>query len=331
MRLGAIGWFGYCNAGDDRIAEVLMRRLQGFHVSLLPSLPPPPEVANWFDGILLTGGIWHPRNRLALDFHLWSKDVRVPILALGLGVESMPRELRKGSAALVRRCEMVWVRDQESRRLLGDAPNVIAGPDVTWAEPYVVGSDWRVTALNLRPWPRADWSPDDWVQAARGLVANERELSAWPLAPDDAELLRGYLGDVPDTFELDILRQAGRVISMRLHGLIFAAQQGVPAIGIGYDPKCERFLREIGRPEWLLPLKGSGRLAETAADVQSKEEEELERLRHLGPELTRRARELLVQAAEVLRASGPRSQDLPARGATWLARQLLRTAYRNRR
>ncbi len=330
MRLGAIGWFGYCNAGDDRIAEVLMRRLQGFHVSLLPSLPPPPEVANWFDGILLTGGIWHPRNRLAVDFHQWSKAVRVPILALGLGVESMPRELRKGSAALVRRCDMVWVRDEESRRLLGDARNMIVGPDVTWAEPFVEGYDGRVTALNLRPWPRAHWNPCDWVQAARAL-ADERHLSAWPLAPEDAELLRGHLDDVPDAFEQDILRNAGRVISMRLHGLIFAAQHGVPAIGIGYDPKCERFLREIGRPEWLLPLNGADRLTECAADVQAKEEEELERLRHLGPELTRRARELLVQAADVLRASGPRSQDLPARGATWLARQLLRTAYKNRR
>lgn len=329
MRLAAIGWFGHCNAGDDRIAEVLMRRLQGFHVSLLPSLPPPPEVANWFDGILLTGGIWHPRNRVAVDFHQWSKGVRVPILALGLGVESMPRELRKGSAALVRRCEMVWVRDRESRRLLGDAPNVIVGPDVTWAEPFVEGYEWRVTAFNLRPWPRVSWNPGDWVKAASAI---DRDLAAWPLAPEDAELLRGHLDDVPDAFDEGVLRQAGRVISMRLHGLIFAAQQALPAIGIGYDPKCERFLREIGRPEWLLPLNGASRLAAVAADVEEKEEEEIERLRSLGPELTRRARELLVQASEVLRASGPQPPEtFPERGAAWLGRQLIRAAYSNRK
>lgn len=331
MRLAAIGWFGHNNAGDDRIAATLTRRLEGFHVSLLPSLPPPPEISNWFDGILLTGGIWHPRNRVAVDFHRWSKDVRVPILALGLGVESMPPELREGSAALVRRCEMVWVRDEESRRLLGDAPNVIIGPDVTWAEPISGVPGWNQTLLNLRPWSRASWSAVDWVRAARGLVERESRLEAWPLAPEDAQLLQGHLKDVPDGYDPGILLQAGLVISMRLHGLIFAAQMGLPAIGIGYDPKCERFLREIDRLEWLLPLDGADRLAECAADVERRTEEEIDRLDLLGAEKTRETRALLARAGEILRGSSPRPQGLPARGVTWLGRRLIVAANRNRR
>ena len=37
------------------------------------------------------------------------------------------------------------------------------------------------------------------------------------------------------------------VISMRLHGLIFAAGQGVPLVGITYDPKVSGFLSYMGQ------------------------------------------------------------------------------------
>lgn len=36
------------------------------------------------------------------------------------------------------------------------------------------------------------------------------------------------------------------VVSMRLHGLIFAASRGVPLVGISYDPKVSAFLASIG-------------------------------------------------------------------------------------
>jgi polysaccharide pyruvyl transferase WcaK-like protein len=37
------------------------------------------------------------------------------------------------------------------------------------------------------------------------------------------------------------------VVSMRLHGLIFAAGQGVPLVGISYDPKVAAFIDYIGQ------------------------------------------------------------------------------------
>lgn len=37
------------------------------------------------------------------------------------------------------------------------------------------------------------------------------------------------------------------VVSMRLHALIFAAGQGIPLIGVVYDPKVSSFLRYIGQ------------------------------------------------------------------------------------
>lgn len=43
------------------------------------------------------------------------------------------------------------------------------------------------------------------------------------------------------------------VVSMRLHALIFAASQGVPVVGIAYDPKVSSFLDYMGQECCILP------------------------------------------------------------------------------
>jgi len=45
---------------------------------------------------------------------------------------------------------------------------------------------------------------------------------------------------------IGILSRMRAVVSMRLHGLIFAASQGVPLVGVSYDPKVTAFLDSIG-------------------------------------------------------------------------------------
>jgi len=45
---------------------------------------------------------------------------------------------------------------------------------------------------------------------------------------------------------IGLLSRMKAVVSMRLHGLIFAASQGVPLVGVSYDPKVESFLESIG-------------------------------------------------------------------------------------
>ena len=55
------------------------------------------------------------------------------------------------------------------------------------------------------------------------------------------------LGGLSDTaLVIGVLSRMVAVVSMRLHGLIFAASCGVPLVGISYDPKVEAFMTAIG-------------------------------------------------------------------------------------
>ena len=50
---------------------------------------------------------------------------------------------------------------------------------------------------------------------------------------------------------IGVLSRMRAVVSMRLHGLIFAASQGVPLVGVSYDPKVTAFLDSVGNESCL--------------------------------------------------------------------------------
>ena len=65
-----------------------------------------------------------------------------------------------------------------------------------------------------------------------------------------AELLDGVPyavmpGPLPSPLAIGVLGRMEIAVSMRLHGLIFAAGQGTPVVGVSYDPKVTAFLRCI--------------------------------------------------------------------------------------
>ncbi|NCC67935.1 MAG: polysaccharide pyruvyl transferase CsaB, partial [Clostridia bacterium] len=50
-------------------------------------------------------------------------------------------------------------------------------------------------------------------------------------------------GPLPPALAIGVMARMEIVVSMRLHGLIFAAGHGVPLVGVSYDPKVTAFLR----------------------------------------------------------------------------------------
>lgn len=52
---------------------------------------------------------------------------------------------------------------------------------------------------------------------------------------------------MPSEITLGLMAKMQLNVSMRLHGLVFAAGQGVPLVGVAYDPKVTAFLNYIGQ------------------------------------------------------------------------------------
>jgi polysaccharide pyruvyl transferase CsaB len=90
----------------------------------------------------------------------------------------------------------------------------------------------------------------DWLQE------KGKQVVLLPLFPaQDLPLCRELAQACPGTVLLEEAEPTAQcakigtmelVVSVRLHGLVYAAEMGVPMVGISYDPKVEGFLREMG-------------------------------------------------------------------------------------
>jgi polysaccharide pyruvyl transferase WcaK-like protein len=56
-----------------------------------------------------------------------------------------------------------------------------------------------------------------------------------------------YRACTPDEM-MNLIAHCDLLIGMRLHSLIFAAIDGLPMLGLSYDPKVEAFMKSIGQP-----------------------------------------------------------------------------------
>lgn len=87
---------------------------------------------------------------------------------------------------------------------------------------------------------------------------------------------------------LCLISRMSLVVSMRLHTLIFAAGQGIPLVGLVYDPKVSGFLDDLGQKRYLSLSETGGdrllRLIDQALTDQHSVAENVSRLQALAKE-----------------------------------------------
>ena len=92
-----------------------------------------------------------------------------------------------------------------------------------------------------------------------------------------------------------LIRRMSLVIAMRLHTLIFVAGQGVPMVGVVYDPKVSGFLDYYERLYRFANDASLCDLIDTAMAEQMFEAENIRSLRELAAENEELARHLLTE------------------------------------
>ena len=255
----------------------------------------------------------------------------VPVVMYGCGIGPVmnARNRRLAAKVISRNADVITLRESNSVEEL-EALGV-SGPEVVLAaDPSLMlsvaseaetdslflsaGLDphGRYAAFILRPWPGFAEKAADFAKAADAL-AEENGLTPVFLTIDRmkdsaainavAPLMKVKPVILPEDHSAEsmagLLSRMCVVVSMRLHGLIFAAGHGAPLVGIVYDPKVRAFLRYIGQENAVdlsgVTADGLLKLVREAMASASPEaqREAVERLRELEAENRRVLRRYL--------------------------------------
>ena len=224
---------------------------------------------------------------------------KVVLFAQGVGPINSPFA-RKLTGYICRKADLITVRDDgssEELKTMGlDPKKIIITADAVFSLPtgnkqlgqsilqkYNLGQK-PLIGFALRHWQGEDRFCPEFAQGAALLAQKfDAQIVFLPLQfPADEELsnrVKALMGDkqdatfvLPQSFSaeeyLGIISNMQLLVGMRLHALVFAALNGVPFLGVSYDPKVDRFVKAMAG-------KVTGDVAHITALELTKKAEEL--------------------------------------------------------
>ena len=222
-------------------------------------------------------------SRRSLWYYLYTlrtakkKGCKVLMYGCGIGPVKYPRDISMTRRVLNKYVDAITLREdsslQELREFGVTEPEIILSSDPALTlqrasdaeidalmERSGLDPHGRYLCLCLRTWPGFEKKATVFADIIR------RARTRWNLTPvflsinhrsdgAAADQVAACLGEsvcvirqpLSTELTLGLMSRMQAVISMRLHGLIFAAGQGVPLVGVVYDPKVSSFLSYMGQ------------------------------------------------------------------------------------
>ncbi|MEG1429968.1 MAG: polysaccharide pyruvyl transferase CsaB [Oscillospiraceae bacterium] len=223
-------------------------------------------------------------SRRSLWFYLFTisaaklRGNKVQMYGCGIGPITSPTNRKLCAKILQKRVDAITLRDTHSQQELADMgitnPKIILAADPTVILPAAdnevvdgilesngLDPNGKYIAFTLRPWngfeekaaifaAAADYAYETYgltplflpIEPRRDNAAAEKAASFLKKAPPH---IICHTGSSSHTIGLFARMQV--VVSMRLHALVFAAGQGVPLVGVVYDPKISSFLSYVNQ------------------------------------------------------------------------------------
>lgn len=287
LKIGLLGWWGGRNEGDDYILSVLQQAFNKdfrvvpievpFELNALDSL-------NQLDFLIIGGGgLFTVTPPYPFDtFDIWRTKLRTPFGFFGVGVQEVLPHYRRVFSQIVESSSFFIVRDQGSFDVVMPYCNdVIKAPDLTFLAPRRLDCERKrepsVIGVNLRIWnfdTARTYDNAAWCDAINALPGDKETIPFSFLSGlEDTDAMRNIHGKRNVEFSLSHYSRVEVMIGMRLHSLIFAAQNKIPIIGISYAPKVRRFFEELGLEEFCLEPTEYGRLRQVYEDVLARYDE----------------------------------------------------------
>lgn len=312
MKIAIAGWYKQNNAGDDRILYCLQKYLGITNTKIFVAWKDVVnriDEINQYDLLLIGGGGLIIRNGNSIVEKL--NNIKIPVALVGISVE-----YSTNNGLLIeyfdKKCEFILVRDKRSALFFNTNKRVFVGPDLTFLYPLQpLNKNYNdECSVNLRPWhywkgeqysyfyykfkllnhkfpfinkiyPFGKWNPGKLIS----LLENHfNELSPAPFHSirgsgiDDSKLLKQFFDDVPVNFDFHKFMNSDYYVGMRLHGLIFATQLGIPFISLSYMPKSKEFCSMVGMKDYSLDLWDSRDWEKTIINLKNNRESITEQL-----------------------------------------------------
>jgi polysaccharide pyruvyl transferase CsaB len=199
-----------------------------------------------------------------------------PLELLAIGVGPLATSAgRRYTRMVCDQAQAITVRDAESKALLEelgvDSQRIAVTPDPAFLLTAPAASlqiPRPVLGVALRNWNINDWEAETAAALDEFLSRRGGAVLLLPFERStDTEVAnrirsRMRLQDRAHVFDgaSDPARLAGAigacdvVLGMRYHSVLFAMRQGVPVVGLAYDPKVRRLLRAAGAEEYTIEL-----------------------------------------------------------------------------
>ncbi len=190
------------------------------------------------------------------------------------------------TARVIDRCvDVVTLRDDDSKRELArmgvTRPKIVRTADPTVSIQHMelgqtdkllerlgIPADGTYIGFGLREWRGFDRAAEEIARAAQYAWETHGMIPVFvPIEyPGDCEAAKKVIRYLRCPYYLitehitisetiSVLSRMSIVVGVRLHSLIFAAENGVPSIGISYDMKVDGFLRSIAREDVTLHIQ----------------------------------------------------------------------------
>lgn len=221
-------------------------------------------------------------SRRSLWFYLYTirkakkLGCKVQMYGCGIGPLKNDADCRMSASVLNKFVDAMTLRDPDSLALLKEIgvtkPDIILAADPVMSIPACpeeetqkfmaengLAENEKYLCLSLRPWPGLEEKIPAIADAIRyaytefGLkpvfmpmnYAKDCEVSKQ--VANAAQLPCVMLPEIRETeLAIGVMSKMKLVVAMRLHSLLFAANTGVPSVGISYDPKVSGFLEYTG-------------------------------------------------------------------------------------
>ena len=226
-------------------------------------------------------------SRMSLWYYLYTLwcarrcGAAVQMYGCGIGPIVVPDDQKLAARIINRNVDAITLREPESREVLRefgiDKPEILLAADPVirlqpasafqverFLEQHGMAVDGRYIAFILRRWRGFEEHVRAFAAAAYHAYAQYGLTPVFlcinPRADvDAAQLVAEHLNvpyyliseQMPAALSIGFLAKMQAVVSMRLHGLVFAAGQGVPLAGVSYDPKVRAFLDYIEQDNYV--------------------------------------------------------------------------------